>query len=179
MKGGCSIPSRAHGAGRASTRYQTLFYKGIPPAGLGKSSRHSEGWRARALQHLPTPPRVRGETSRNAKKGLSGKHWHVPGLMRFLGPEQCLHHRSITTHPVPASLISLHDGYLFLGGHRHHSREDTPSITPGCPSRPRPTASPRGSPSPSCTQGLTHSTGAMPLSVTGIIFRCLNVRQCL
>lgn len=137
------------------------------------------GGEQRALQHLPTPPRVRREKSRNAKKGLSGKHWHIPGLTRFPGPEQRLHHGSITTHPVPASLISLHDGCLFLGGHRHHSREESPSITPGCPSRPRPTASPRGSPSPGCTQGLTHSTGAVLLSVTGIIFRCLNVRQCL
>ena len=49
MKGGCSMPSHARGAGRASTRYRTPFYKGIPPAGLGKSSCHGEGWRAKSL----------------------------------------------------------------------------------------------------------------------------------
>lgn len=56
MEGGCSTPSCARGAGRASTRYWTLFYKGIPPAGLGKSSRHGEGWRAKSLTASSNSP---------------------------------------------------------------------------------------------------------------------------
>lgn len=30
-------------------RCQTPFHKGTPPAGLGKSSHHGEGWRAKSL----------------------------------------------------------------------------------------------------------------------------------
>lgn len=49
--GGCSTPARAGGADRAATRLPTLFYKGVPPAGLGmgRSSRHGEGWRAKSF----------------------------------------------------------------------------------------------------------------------------------